>query len=242
MKFSSLGLIFLLSGASSMGDTKEPIYRVTKISKPITIDAHWDKEPWKTIKPLRIKNYMGEKPDHFPAVKAKLAYDSQAIYVIFLVKDRYVRAVRTKHQEGVFKDSCVEFFFSPENHSDNGYFNLEMNCGGTMLFHHQKEPRTGSVHISEEDIAHIEVAHSLPTLIETEIQESTTWTVEYRIPFQILEKYHKLVAPVSGSIWRANLYKCADETSHPHWLTWATVDFPKPNFHLPQFFGHLQFE
>ena len=42
--------------------------------------------------------------------------------------------------------------------------------------------------------------------------------------------------------WRANFYKCADRTSHPHCLTWAPVDFPVPNFHLPRSFGVLEFE
>jgi len=216
-------------------------YQVQKISASFKIDAQWDKTPWTTIKPLLLQNYMGDKPEHMPAVQAKVAYDDLAIYVIFRVEDQFVRAIRTNHQEGVFKDSCVEFFFSPEDHSNDGYFNLEMNCGGTMLFHHQLKPRTGSVHISEDDIAKVEVAHSLPSVVDPEIQIPTVWTVEYRIPFEILEKYHDLIPPTAGSIWRGNFYKCADETSHPHWLTWAPVDFPRPNFHIPAFFGKLRF-
>ncbi|NND34629.1 MAG: carbohydrate-binding family 9-like protein [Saprospiraceae bacterium] len=216
-------------------------YQLQKVNKSIPIDAKWNKAPWNSIKSLQIKNYMGDKPKHIPAVEAKLAYDDEAIYVIFRVADRYVRAVRTNNQEGVFKDSCVEFFFSPEEHSDNGYFNLEMNCGGTMLFHHQVKPRTDSKHISDEDIDKIQVAHSLPKTVDPEITAPTVWTVEYRIPFEILTKYHDLEAPTAGTVWRGNLYKCADETSHPHWLTWAPIDFPRPNFHLPEFFGTLIF-
>ncbi len=242
MKLSSITLIMLLSGVPSAEENPENVYQVTRIHSPVTVDANWDKAVWSPIDALRISHHMGEKPSHFPMVEAKIAYDAEAIYVIFRVEDRYVRAIRTKHQEGVFRDSCVEFFFSPETNSDNGYFNLEMNCIGTMLFHHQTRPRTGSVHISDEDIAQIQVAHSLPSPIETEIQEPVTWTVEYRIPFSMLEKYHDFKAPVAGTVWRANLYKCADESSHPHWLTWAPVDFPRPNFHLPQFFGRLEFK
>jgi len=236
--------IFLLFFVSAMQNLNQPpisMYEVTKLSDPIQINANWDKQAWQNIPALHIKNYMGDKPDHFPEVAGKLAYDDQAIYVIFKVQDQYVRAVAKKHQDGVYKDSCVEFFFSPETHSKNGYFNLEMNCSGKMLFHHQLLPRTGSKHISPEDIDQIKVAHSLPDMIDPEITKPTTWTVEYRIPFEILKKYHDLEAPKSGDIWRANLYKCGDDTSHPHWLTWAPVDFPRPNFHLPEFFGELKF-
>jgi hypothetical protein len=47
--------------------------------------------------------------------------------------------------------------------------------------------------------------------------------------------------PAPGVRWRANFYKCAEHNSHPHWLMWAPIDFPKPNFHLPEFFGTLEF-
>jgi hypothetical protein len=119
-----------------------------------------------------------------------------------------------------------------------------MNCGGTMLFHHQDhEDRSSTrIPISAEDIDKMKVAHSLPRLIPDEIEEKTTWYLEYAIPFEILNEYYKLEYPESGSVWHANFYKCADQTSHPHWLTWSPVDFPRPNFHLPQFFGELTFE
>jgi hypothetical protein len=52
------------------------------------------------------------------------------------------------------------------------------------------------------------------------------------VVFQVMDKYVKA----------ANFYKCADQTSHPHWLTWASVDYPQPKFHLPEFFGRLVFE
>lgn len=237
----TLLLIAIVTGITGIFQSTQSMYEVTKLDDSITIDANWDKDVWQNIPALTVNNYMGEKPEHFPHVESKLAYDNESIYVIFKVDDQYVRAVAQKHQDGVFKDSCVEFFFSPETHSDNGYFNLEMNCGGKMLFHHQLKPRKDSKHISPEDIDQVVVAHSLPDRIEEEITEPTTWTVEYRIPFSMLKKYHDLEVPQSGTIWRANLYKCADDTSHPHWLTWSKVDFPRPNFHLPEFFGHLKF-
>ncbi|MDH3650036.1 MAG: carbohydrate-binding family 9-like protein [Saprospiraceae bacterium] len=235
-------LILLLGCNGSLPNQNDMmVYQVQKITAAVEINANWDKDPWVNIDALSLRHYMGDEPEHIPQVQAKVAYDNQAIYVIFRVEDRYVRATRTKNQEAVFKDSCVEFFFSPEGHSEEGYFNLEMNCGGTMLFHHQKEPRKDHIDISTEDLAKIDVAHSLPEVVTPEIQAPTTWTVEYRIPFEVMAKYHDLQPPTAGSTWRSNFYKCADESSHPHWLTWAPIDFPRPDFHLPEFFGILKF-
>ncbi len=215
-------------------------YKVKRITNPVLGAANWDKGSWKEIEPLSVSNYMGEKPEHFPKTQVKVAYDDEAIYVFFRVEDRYVRAVRTRNQDPVYKDSAVEFFFSPEG--DQGYFNLEMNCGGTMLFHHQIKSGKSVVKIEDADIAEVEVVHSLPKTVEPEMKEPVTWTVAYRIPFSVLKKYADFKEPEPGTVWRANFYKIGDETSHPHWLTWSPVNFPKPNFHMPEYFGELIFQ
>jgi len=216
-------------------------YQINKLEQPVQINAVWDKSPWNTIGAIELTHYMGEKPDHFPVTKAKVAYDDKAIYVIFKVEDRYVKAVHAENQDAVYKDSCVEFFFVPGGDIDQGYFNLEMNCGGTMLFHHQLKPREGSVAISPGHISQMEVAATLPKIVNPEIREKTDWVVEYRIPFSILKEYHDFATPTAETEWRANFYKCADESSHPHWITWAPVKNPTPDFHLPEFFGTLKF-
>ncbi|MFC2123291.1 carbohydrate-binding family 9-like protein [Bacteroidota bacterium] len=218
------------------------MYKVERLSDPVKIDANWDKLPWNIIQPLKINNYMGDKPDHKPIVLAKLAYDQDAIYVIFQVKDQYVRAVADNYQGKVYEDSCVEFFFTPGGDIKKGYFNLETNCAGTALFHFQKIPRKDAVSIPHEIFNEIEMAHSLPGIIDPEITDQITWTLEYRIPFDILRDQYDITDPASGETWLANLYKCGDKTSHPHWLTWSVIDKPKPDFHVPEYFGILEFQ
>ncbi|MBF0230732.1 MAG: hypothetical protein HQK63_14285 [Desulfamplus sp.] len=63
-----------------------------------------------------------------------------------------------------------------------------------------------------------------------------------RYSISLLRRYCKVIIPALNVEWRANFYKCADKTSHPHWLTWSPVDFPKPNFHIHESFGILKFE
>ena len=239
----SILLISTLAGCKPEAEAeKDYKYQVIRLEERPEINAVWDKAPWTGTKSLELTHYMGNKPDHFPLVEAKIAYDNLAIYVIFRVQDKYMKAVHSEHQDPVYTDSCVEFFFSPDEDSNKGYFNLEMNCGGIMLFHHQIAPRTNQTHIAGEDIEQVEVAHSLPQIVDPEIEVDTTWFVEYRIPFSVLASYRDFPNPESGTIWRANLYKCADATSHPHWLTWAPIDLPGPDFHQPDFFGTLKFQ
>ena len=233
---------FACSQKKDKAEVVKMTYTVPKVQIAPEINAQWDKEPWLSTPALNIKNHMGEKPQHYPKAQAKLVYDDQAIYVIFRVEDKYVRAVAKKYQDSVYKDSCVEFFFTPGSDIDEGYFNLEMNCGGNALFHHQIKGKGTSVAISEQDFNKLTIAHSLPEIIDPEIQADTTWTLEYRLPFDILENYAGITRPEPGVEWKANFYKCADDCSHPHWLTWSIVDYPRPQCHLPQYFGTLRFE
>lgn len=222
---------------------RQPLtYKVHKLSAVINVDAEWDKPAWKEIEPLTINRYMGKKPEHWPKVQAKIAYDDESVYVIFHVEDRYIRAVAEKYHDSVWSDSCVEFFFTPGANLGLTYFNVEINCGGTMLFEYHPAGKE-AVLVDPSDCGKIEIAHSLPKIVDPEITEPTTWILEYRLPMEVILKYCPAATkPAPGVAWYANLYKCADKTSHPHWLTWSFVDFPEPNFHMPACFGTLLFE
>ncbi len=217
-------------------------YQIPKLTQRIKMDANWDKTPWAGVMPLAIEQFSGSKPAHTPQTQAKLAYDAAALYVIFQVDDRYVGAAAQNYQDDVFHDSCVEFFFTPGLDIEQGYFNLEVNCGGTALFHHQKGRRIEDTPISAADFNQLEIAHTLPKIVEPEIVGPIRWVIEYQLPFEIFSNYTPLEFPIAGSVWRANLYKCADGSSHPHWLSWSPIDTPEPDFHRPEFFGQLIFE
>lgn len=234
--------VIIMSCAGISPTPPEPRqYRVHRLPEAMTIDGRWDKPQWRDVEPLDIGHYMGEEPDHRPRTQAKALYDDTYMYVIFRVEDQYVRAVAQEAHGPVWKDSCVEFFFTPGENVSQGYFNLEVNCGGTALFHFQKVPRKNARQMDLADMRQIEIAHSMPRIVDPEITKPTVWTLEYRIPFAILEKHCRVNRPGPGVVWRANFYKCGDDTSHPHWLTWSVVDNPEPDFHLPQFFGILEF-
>ena len=234
---------FQATETSASGELKKGLScKATRLAKPPRIDAKWDKPPWQDVTPERIGNSMGRKPGHRPDTQVKIAYDDDALYLIFRVDDRYVRAAASKYQDSVCADSCVEFFFSPGRDVSHGYFNLETNCGGVTLFQFQRAPGRGVVEIPESEYRKILIAHSLPAKVDPEIETPVAWTVEYRLPIEILKKYCQVTVPASGVAWRANFYKCGDKTSHPHWLTWSPVDYPTPCFHVPESFGLLKFE
>jgi hypothetical protein len=217
-------------------------YVIKKASETPSFSAEWESKQWKNINSVSLKNYMGEKPKHFPETIVKLQYDNDNIYVIFNVRDQYVKAVEKEINGKVWMDSCVEFFFSPGPDTDRGYFNFEANCKGVFLFEYHTDGGKINAFVKPEDYSQVKIVHSLKRNVEQEFSEPLEWSIEYSMPFSVLKKYMKVDQPGPGVTWRANFYKCADKTSHPHWLTWAPVDYPKPKFHLPEYFGKLVFD
>ena len=217
------------------------VYEVARSKGNMVIDGNWDKPEWKSVSKLELTHFMGPVPAFKPFVLAKMTYDHENLYVIFKVDDRFVRCVTNRPNGPVWEDSCVEFFFSPDSDHPEKYFNLEINCGGTPLMHYNLVPRKKIIEVGSVDISQLQIAHSLPDLVDPEISESVTWTIEYKIPVRILKNYSPVTIPEAGVKWKANFYKCAEKNSNPHFMTWAAVQNEKPDFHLPQFFGNLIF-
>ncbi|SHH29572.1 Carbohydrate-binding family 9 [Chryseolinea serpens] len=216
-------------------------YQVMPVRETMTMDGKWDKPVWKKVKPIRIENRMGDAPRFRPVTEAKMLYDAANVYVIFRVHDKFVKSTVTAYNGDVSGDSCVEFFFSPNSAQPGHYFNLEVNAGGTPLIFFVTKPRKEFKELPDAAIDQIEIAHSLPRVVDPERAEETTWTIEYRIPLSILKQFTDVTIPKPGVTWRANFYKTASHTSNPHYYTWSPVSNPEPDFHLPAYFGTLTF-
>ena len=222
--------------------TEAPSYDVVQLRQPLKVDGDWDKPAWQSVTPLRVTHYMGEKPDFEPVVEAKMQYDTANLYVIFRVQDRFVRVLTQEVNGPVWEDACVEFFFAPNTTQPTHYFNLETNAGGTPLMQYSTVAQQEVTFVPSETIQTIEIAHSLPERVDPERSDSVTWTLEYRLPLKTLQQQTVVTMPKPGVVWRANFYKIAENNSNPHYMTWAPVDLPQPNFHAPEFFGSLVFQ
>ena len=219
-------------------------YTIRKTAAAPALDGNWDAPAWRQAETLTVANVRPESSDHRPKVQARLLHDGAAIHGIYRVEDRYVRAAYHGFQAPVCRDSCVEFFFQP--HAGPGYFNFEFSCGGAFLCSYIRDcTRIGAAGFADYEMLGpeaeqaVRIHHSLPGTVDPEIAEPTVWTVQFAIPVSLLETYAGPLGSLDGRTWTANFYKCGDETSHPHWLTWAPVD--ELNFHLPRCFQPIDF-
>ena len=137
----------------------------------------------------------------------------------------------------VWTDSCVEFFLSPDG--NDVYYNLEMNCIGTALLGYRKKGGP-TEHASDELMNSIRRISTLGNTTFQERKEQTQWQVTVAIPWNVYFKHD--LKPIHGKKMRGNFYKCGDELSVPHFVSWTKIKTDKPAFHMPEFFGGLEFE
>lgn len=222
------------------GSNASEEYIVRRARKPVDISSGWAGADWKNVKSIRLETVLfrpGASTDHNPDTRVKLQYDDKFIYGLFRVKDRYVKAVAKKDQEQVCRDSTVEFFVRPPK--SPRYFNFEFNCGGTMLLYDIRNLKARKYEeVPQEELDSVIRFHSLPRRIPEEITEPVTWELGFKIPLDFFVKRAGIKLPLDGQTWTANFTKCADKTSHPHWLSWAAAR----TFHFPKDFNRLVFE
>jgi cellulose/xylan binding protein with CBM9 domain len=221
-------------------------YVVRRARQKPELKGLWEGPAWLDAETLEIAEFHAKSSDAYrPVTHAKCLYDDHTIYVMFRVQDQYVRCTHTEYQGDVSLDSCVEFFVQPR--PERGYLNFEINCGGTLLLKYiTNSTRTESGFEEFTDVPHelssiIHIYHSLPDFVFPEIAEPTEWFIEYSVPLSVFEAWVGPLGGLSGQEWRANFYKCAEETSHPHWATWAPIG-EVLDFHQPQYFAPIQFE
>lgn len=178
-------------------------------------------------------NWPGEFP-YRPLTVVSAAHSGEYIYIDFFVRCNYLRAINYTPNSPVSEDSCVEFFVSPDPESAD-YWNFEFNCIGTILgeFH----PAAGEKRkLSVEELSRIKVYASVGNRPFQEVEGSFIWSVVVAIPLDLIGLRYEPGKPLR---LKANFNKCASATSQPHYLSWAPIDSPHPDFHRPDCFADI---
>lgn len=173
-----------------------------------------------------IENFPWDQGGYRPRTVATLTRLPQSLKVHFVSWETPVRAVETQHNTSVYCDSCVEMFLQPDPEADPRYINFECNPNGA-IYCAVNTPGKGDVKLPAEVIDTFQA--------RTAVYDDR-WEAEMTIPAQVLQQVFAGYIHEAGTRIRGNFYKCGDKTEHPHFGCWKPIDWPQPNFHLPQFF------
>ncbi|MCF6297337.1 MAG: hypothetical protein L3J08_05045 [Flavobacteriaceae bacterium] len=184
-----------------------------------------------------ISTLNWSKYSYKPNVKFRIAYCQDQIWLKYYVTEENILAKEKKVNGAVYKDSCVEFFISPNQ--NNTYYNFEFNCIGTPhVGYRQKGVSKGL--IAPEIIKLIKVKSSLGDQPFEEKTGGHQWEMMIIIPKECLVNDKNIV--LKGLKANANFYKCGDDTSKPHFVTWNPVGTENPDYHQPAYMGEIFFK
>ncbi len=178
-------------------------------------------------------------PDQFPytpEASFKIFHDGANIYLQFEVTEKDLHSKITEDFGEVWTDPCVEMFISPDSDT---YYNFECTCIGKMLAAcHTKGKETEKMPLGM--LSGIKRIPSLGTGNFELRKGENSWSIIEIIPSASL--FNHDIGSWDGKKMKANFYKCGDNLPNPHFLSWNKIEYPRPNFHLPEYFGDIEFE
>jgi hypothetical protein len=169
-----------------------------------------------------------------PDTSFSIAWTDNAIWLKYFVKENSVRVCCQTDNSPVYEDSCVEFFISFD---DAGYYNLEFNCIGVCLAAFGKS-RFDRRPLLQDSMSQIRRMAQIENFSEEGVKQAS-WQLALVIPTNIF--VHHSISQLKGRRCRVNFYKCGDELPQPHYLSWTPITADNPDFHLPDYFGRMQF-
>lgn len=194
-------------------------------------------EVFEGIAPEKIAccNWAEEFP-YAPEVTFKMFHTGEKLYVRFDVSENCTAARVAENNGQVWTDSCCEFFLSLDGEA---YYNIETTCIGKMLIGYRAKGQE-TIHAGEEILSQVERITSLGTEPFEELPGETKWSLIIGLPTSIMHQHD--IKSWDGLKLKVNLYKCGDNLSKPHYLSWQPIALPKPCFHCPEFFVPIELE
>lgn len=194
-------------------------------------------DEWQGIEEIKIEDYLWTQNDYRPEVVVKACYSSEYIYLNFLVHEQKVTIRYSNIGDPVFKDSCVEFFVNLFPEETEEYFNIEFNAIGTIKMGYGI--KRNRKYLNASDLKDLKIVSSIKNPV-IGYHGSDNWKLYCAIPINVLENISQKIFKHENAI--GNFFKCGDETEFKHYGMWSVINNPKPDFHLPEYFGKIIFD
>ena len=239
--FIKMILLFILISGSGISPIKsqtgEKANLLIKKCQDFFLTGDGSSPEWKNTEWV-ILNQQG--PDKSPyTTRAKVLYSESGLYFLYDCVDKKLTSTIKGDFKDIFTEDVVEFFLWPDE-SFPVYFEYELspldyelpiivpNYNGKFFgwqpWHYEGERKTKHI-----------------TTVTGGKKESgaavTGWKAEIFLPFKLLVPLNK-VPPVSGTKWRANIYRI-DYDNGTTYFTWQKI---VKSFHEYKNYGNFIFE
>lgn len=216
--------------------TDIPRLEVPFTSEPPVIDGVLSDPIWtRAGHTERFVDTMSGAPANLE-VRAHLAYDAEALYVAFEVRDTLLRSSFEGHDAHLWEQDAVELMIDPDG---DGLRYVELQVSPTNLvfdtwFDSRRAPAP---------FGHIAWNSQLRSAVRTrgtpnDDEADDGYTVEIAVPFASLAPMGGS-APRSGTEWRLALYVLDALAEGQRGVGWSPPLVG--DFHVPERFAHLRF-
>lgn len=188
---------------------------------------------WHEIGCLNWPSAFPYKPD----VRFRVWHDGEFFHIEYRVMEETTKAEQEVLGDPVYKDSCVECFIQPSDAPY--YYNFEWNAAGKLAMA-RRTGRNDPQDAPEEVLRSVRVEPSLGLEPFPEKELDGPWTLAAAIPCTAL--FGGEIDSWAGRKMKMNFFKCGDGLRTVHFITWAPVSTPRPDYHRPEFFAEVEFE
>ena len=172
-------------------------------------------------------NWPADFP-YAPVCAGKIGRTAHGLCVHWHVSGLGITVKNLRDGGTIWEDSCCEIFLQAPGCPD--YYNIEVNAAGHLLV--GKGPGRAERKLLPESMNRIIRFAGVAAPVDI-ADELLDWSIGIIIPYEAIG----LDPENLPDYLRGNIYKCGDKTAHPHFLSWAPVGTPQPDFHRPEFFG-----
>ena len=129
------------------------------------------------------------------------------------------------------KDSCLEFFFCP-NDKDSRYINVEFNINKCLFL---------GIGSSLQNLSRIVVEDLESVFLPQTNRTLKGWEIYFQIPYSFIQRFFPDFQVHDGKVIRANCYTCSEASATPYNLSWNRIQGYPLTFHRPEDFGTMIF-
>lgn len=228
----AVAAVFILTAMSAAGFSADmKTYTVKRATEPIVLDGILDEADWAAAAPAGDFVFPWWTSGEKEMTVVKMLWTDEFLYLAYACDDKYIWADHYNTNASVSIDDCVELFWNPSPDLQANYYQFEINALGNILSIMRGTRQTIMLpHISQ----HIDGT------LNNDGDTDKGWVVEMALRYSEYPELSTATPPKDGDFWRIGLNRCGGKSNYQY-SQWSASQTTKPNFHVPDDFGRLNF-
>jgi alpha-galactosidase len=183
---------------------------------------------WRSAKPVRFDaDWQGKNADPHRQTEVRILWTPEFLYLKFGSRYRLITVFDDADPGGrrdkLWERDVAEVFLQPDPAQPRRYEEFEVSPNGFWI----------DLEIVNGALQHLQSGLQRRVRID---ETKKTWTAELAIPMNSLAQHFD-----PTSVWRVNFFRVEGPIEPRFYSAWRPTNTPKPNFHVPERFGHLRF-